>query len=635
MKTNILHKVLCACSIVSSIVLILAIIAALPALAGINTWTTNGPEGAIVRSFAFSPDYASDGTIFVGTHHNGVYRSTDRGASWVQINTGLTNTDVTDVAVSSNYISDTTVFAGTNYGGIYKSIDAGASWRQINNGLTNTIVTSLGISPDYAIDKTIFAGTAIGIFISTDEGASWTPAMIDLSYIEIRALAVSPDYATDATVFAAAAWIGGGALSGVYKSTNRGQNWILMDNGLPTGQFVSTVAISPNYARDKTVFASGPYVYKSTDAGVSWIRTGDGPYTGGIWSIAISPGFSNDRNLFVASTLYIHRSINGGAEWAQIYSTLPYSREWTREVALSPNYVNDRTVFIGTEGLGVYEYTLADILQLISASITFDPDTLNLTSQGRYATCYIELPHDYDVAEIDISSIALVCPNEASIPAQASPTAIGDHDSDGITDLMVKFDRASIQAEVEPAETVELSIAGRLDDGAPFEGLGAVRVINTGTGCSKVQLGKGIVAEFSNVSVEGFTGYKEAEVSQALPTGYKFIGGTLDIFTTAIFEKGSTVNITMPYSQSGNENNIKLFHWTDSGWEDCTTSVDTTNNKVTGQVTSLSPFALGYPVSPSGPVISTGYNTYWLCIMALAFLAAGLSFIRRKVIIND
>jgi len=43
----------------------------------------------------------------------------------------------------------------------------------------------------------------------------------------------------------------------------------------------------------------------------------------------------------------------------------------------------------------------------ITAIIDFDPDTLNLKSEGRWVTVYIELPNGYDVSEIDVPSIKL------------------------------------------------------------------------------------------------------------------------------------------------------------------------------------------------------------------------------------
>ena len=59
---------------------------------------TNGPSGATVNSL----DINSNGDIFAGTDGGGVFRSRDNGATWSQINTGLTNTDVRALAINSS-----------------------------------------------------------------------------------------------------------------------------------------------------------------------------------------------------------------------------------------------------------------------------------------------------------------------------------------------------------------------------------------------------------------------------------------------------------------------------------------------------------------------------------------------------
>jgi hypothetical protein len=49
--------------------------------------------------------------VFVGTDYNGVFASTNNGASWTTINSGLTNTNVFSVGVCGTYL-----FAGTGNG---------------------------------------------------------------------------------------------------------------------------------------------------------------------------------------------------------------------------------------------------------------------------------------------------------------------------------------------------------------------------------------------------------------------------------------------------------------------------------------------------------------------------------------
>jgi DNA-binding beta-propeller fold protein YncE len=112
------------------------------------------------------------------------------------------------------------------------------------------------------------------------------------------------------------------------------------------------------------------------------------------------------------------------------------------------------------------------------AEVDVVPDTLNPRSRGRYLTAYIELSEGYDVADIDAGSVCLtINQGETLIPAEAQPVAIGDYDSDGVPDLMVKFDRQAVQALLTPGETVTVYVGGLLADGTEFLGSDTVRVL--------------------------------------------------------------------------------------------------------------------------------------------------------------
>ena len=78
------------------------------------------------------------------------------------------------------------------------------------------------------------------------------------------------------------------------------------------------------------------------------------------------------------------------------------------------------------------------------------------------------------------------------IPAQLRPTSIGDHDNDGIADIMVKFDRRAVisvlvDTELSFWETIaqffgwkvdlNLTVTGYLNDGRHFTGEDTIKVI--------------------------------------------------------------------------------------------------------------------------------------------------------------
>ena len=110
----------------------------------------------------------------------------------------------------------------------------------------------------------------------------------------------------------------------------------------------------------------------------------------------------------------------------------------------------------------------------ISATLDIAPDVLNLNAEGKWITAYIELPEDYDVNNINLESILL---NDL-ILSEIQLTTISDFDNDGIPDLVVKFDRSSVNNILELGENVEIVVAGQLNDGTKFIGIDTIRVIN-------------------------------------------------------------------------------------------------------------------------------------------------------------
>jgi hypothetical protein len=117
----------------------------------------------------------------------------------------------------------------------------------------------------------------------------------------------------------------------------------------------------------------------------------------------------------------------------------------------------------------------------IKATIDFDPDTLSLKSKGKWVTVYIELPEGYDVNDINVGTVML----NYRVPAEPRPTGVGDHDDDGIPDLMVKFDRAAVQRILPVGDEVKVTVTGQVEGerrvvvaGIPFEGSDFIRVID-------------------------------------------------------------------------------------------------------------------------------------------------------------
>jgi large repetitive protein len=108
----------------------------------------------------------------------------------------------------------------------------------------------------------------------------------------------------------------------------------------------------------------------------------------------------------------------------------------------------------------------------ITATIDFDPNTLNKKSKGNWVTVYIELPAGYSVTNINISSLLL----NNSVHAETWPYAVGDNDRDGIPDLMVKFNRDAVINILPNGDNIQVKVTGTVGT-TTFEGVDRIRVI--------------------------------------------------------------------------------------------------------------------------------------------------------------
>jgi hypothetical protein len=123
---------------------------------------------------------------------------------------------------------------------------------------------------------------------------------------------------------------------------------------------------------------------------------------------------------------------------------------------------------------------------VIDATIDVDPNKLNLQSKGKWVTCYIELPEAFSVNDIDLSTVAIsAIDGELLDPPlyREGPTEIGDYDHDGISDLMVKFNRQELVDILRDmgygdGDRPELTVTGGLVGDTAFEGADTIELIN-------------------------------------------------------------------------------------------------------------------------------------------------------------
>lgn len=174
------------------------------------------------------------------------------------------------------------------------------------------------------------------------------------------------------------------------------------------------------------------------------------------------------------------------------------SRDVTDELQVNPSCEQEIAEFqeryTAKNGFSALNAILI-VEKAIPADVVIEPETLNLMSNGKWITAYIELPDGYNVSDIDLDTVSLDC----EIPAENDPqydfvtnssSYLVDHDEDGIMERMVKFDRAEVIAYIETidydSETgidgmVELLVAGEVEvvscEPFTFRGSDTVRVI--------------------------------------------------------------------------------------------------------------------------------------------------------------
>ncbi len=312
------------------------------------TWSTRGPGGGgWLSAITVVPDEV--GTIYLACDVGGIYKSTDHGSTWEIKNSGLTIYYVQDIAYDPQ--TTTTLYAGTR-GGIFKSTDGGDHWVSKRNGFPaeEDFFFSAPIS-DMVVDSlhpgTVYAGVGVpragyeldsyhwetagvkgAIYKSIDFGENWNLIRhtgID-STAMIYSLAMDPSSEGN-TLYAATS-------TGVYKSINAGETWVLKSSGLPHLRCMALVIDPRNTQTLYTTLWAEPGnppwqggVYKSPDGGKSWSNKNVGlpqilgPEAGLTNNYpALLINEENPQTLYVGNSPWtpkpgVFKSTNGGDSW--------------------------------------------------------------------------------------------------------------------------------------------------------------------------------------------------------------------------------------------------------------------------------------------------------------------------------
>jgi photosystem II stability/assembly factor-like uncharacterized protein len=348
-----------------------------------SDWELVGPSniGGRISCVLVHPTDAS--TIYAGAASGGVWKSTDMGGTWENVfNESFSigalafepnNPSVIYVGTGENLPAGVATYPGN---GVYRSTDAGATWT--NLGLSEIAYTGKIVLNPGNPNEIFVAGIGLyrakttdrGVYRSSDRGNSWTKVLYLNDSTGAIDLVMDP---LDTNRIFAAMWtryrtpqfsILTGPTSGLYLSTNGGTSWTPVTNGFPNNDN-SLGRISVTYAPSSplTMYAlteSGigwGGVYKSLDGGNSWTQTYDGSSSGEgqVWYNNVITVHPTDPDFVWAGMTTMYQSTTGGTFFspASIFGDYHVDHHAIVYAPSDPNIIifgNDGGIFVSTNG---------------------------------------------------------------------------------------------------------------------------------------------------------------------------------------------------------------------------------------------------------------------------------------------
>jgi photosystem II stability/assembly factor-like uncharacterized protein len=303
-----------------------------------DDWRANGPPGGDVRSLVVDP--SNPDRFYLGTLDAQLYTSADAGKSWELLYNFNKPKLFVDHIIVDPRDSKTLYVAAHRHkeaGGFFKSTDGGRKWRE-SPELKNEALHSL--SQADSNPSVLIAGTFNGIFRSDNSGDSWTqlPTYTTPGLVHVESLAIDPR--TTNTIYAGTWYL-------PYKSTDGGQNWKSIKNGIIDDSDIFAIDIDP---RDPNhVIASAcSGIYETGNGGDSWTKV-QGIPSQSRRTRAIVQHPSIAGLVFAGTTEGFWRSERGGKADSWMVTT---SRQLeVNSIAIHPS--RPQTIYIGTNNYGV------------------------------------------------------------------------------------------------------------------------------------------------------------------------------------------------------------------------------------------------------------------------------------------
>jgi photosystem II stability/assembly factor-like uncharacterized protein len=200
--------------------------------------------------------------LYVGTIGEGLWRSTDQGATFVRACDGMfVECHVRALAVHPTI--PRLLYLGSEQG-LFQSEDGADNWKRVDSPLNGLQIWSILLLP--ADPKVLLVGTCPSrLFRSEDGGRTWTEPAVRIRQecpriMQTRVTSLLADPAEPHTIWA------GVEIDGVYQSRDAGRTWEHYGQGLSSQDIHALVAVGPQ----RLLASTNNDVNVSTDQGKSW-----------------------------------------------------------------------------------------------------------------------------------------------------------------------------------------------------------------------------------------------------------------------------------------------------------------------------------------------------------------------------